>query len=80
MTQVGGNFGQKEVCPVCKTGINDQRHLLECFTLKLKIPELTQVGSNIYDDMYEEDPTKVIKVSQLVHKSFKKREIILDQK
>ena len=79
MIQVGGNFGQKEVCPVCKTGFNDQRHLLECSTLKLKIPELTQVGFN-YDDIYEEDPALITNISQLVHKTFKKREIILDQK
>ena len=63
MIKVGGNFGQKEVCPVCKSGSNDQQHLLECSTLKLNIPELIQVGSK-YDDIYEEDPTQVTNISQ----------------
>ena len=74
MIQVGGNFGHKEACPLCKTDNNDQKYLLECTALKL--PDLTQIQ---YNYIYEEDSSKVIQISKLLHDSYKKREIILDK-
>ena len=78
MIQVGANFGKVEVCPVCLDGRNDQQHLLECSILKLNT-SVTQNESNSYIDIYEEDSTKVIKISEALHQLYKKREQILDK-
>lgn len=77
MIKVGDNFGNKEPCPVCNDGNNDQRHILECNMLQDEGEE--SVTDKIeYEDIYGESAAEVIKVSRLLYKFYQKRDIILE--
>ena len=79
MVQVGANFGKVEACLVCLEGSNDQSHLLQCDSL-ISSSGLIQNEFSKYVDIYEEDSTKVIDISTVLHQLYKMRENILDKK
>ena len=79
MIQVSDNFGKKEPCPICQIGNNDQQHLLECDMLKSRVPEAMNDQVE-YDDLYDENAMEVIKISKLLHTSYLKREVIMEER
>ena len=75
MVQVGHNFGNKDLCPLCHIGANDQLHLSECVVLKVSMPELMDNACDFkYEEIYGEDPAGGMNVTAMLHKSFQKRE------
>ena len=82
MIQVGDNFGRKEPCPICQEGNNNQQHLLECSYLNIRNSDSVSDESydKSYNDIYEENAEEVIKISEVLYKLYRKREVILEER
>ena len=76
MVNVGYNFGKKYRCKVCSFGNDDQENLMQCLMLKLRNPDLLQDLN--YNDTFDSDTKKQGKIGQILEKSFRIREEILN--
>ena len=72
------NFFFDKVCPVCKIGNDDQRHLLECIKIKQINPTLNV--KRTYMDIFSNDSLKVYEVGYILIKSLETRKGILTTK
>ena len=80
MVPVGGNFGNKDLCPLCNLRDDDQRHLQECLVLKIATPQLLDtINDTHYEDVYSEDSVSVMNIATKLYKSYKNRELIIDE-
>ena len=77
MALVGYNFGKKKSCPICLCGADDQPHLLQCISLKLKNADLLEKWE--YSDIFLQNTMKQKPVSLILEKSFRTRLEILDE-
>ena len=77
MVNVGYNFGNKTLCPLCKNGNDDQEHLFECVMIKINCEQLYRSIEETYEDIFSMNTEKLIKISSLCESVTKTREKLL---
>ena len=75
MVNVGHNFGNKNKCPLCKTEEDTQKHMLECFVMKLNCPEIYH-SKQTYDDIFNLNEDILVNMAELCEKAIRTREIL----
>ena len=69
-------LAKKNRSKVCSFGNDDQENLMQCLLLQLRNPDLLQDLN--YNDIFDSDTKKQGKIGQILEKSFRIREEILN--
>ena len=77
MTNVGYNFGNKTMCPLCKLGNDDQEHLFSCVIIKINCQQLYRNIEASYEDIFSLNSEKHIKIASLCENIIKTRDKLL---
>ena len=76
MTNVGFNFGNKILCPLCKLENDDQEHLFRCVMIKINCKELYNTEET-YENIFSMNSDKTIKIASICESIIKTREKLL---
>ena len=77
MTNVGFNYGNKILCPLCKLENDDQEHLFSCVVIKINCKELYRNTEETYTNIFSMNTDTIVKVASLCEKIIKTREKLL---
>ena len=77
MVNVGHNFGNKIKCPLCQQEDDTQKHLFQCFVMKLSCKEIYHMQGN-YEDIFNSKEDYLISIAKVCERAIKTREELLD--
>ena len=79
MVNVSSNSGKEQLCKLCNMEEGDsQEHTFQCIVVKLKCPELFNMSTEKYDDIFGNDTPKLIKMAKVCESVIRTREILLN--
>ena len=81
MLQVKNNFKNQHVnfqCDLCNNAEETQQHLLDCQTIIDNCEDLYNDSSVQYEDIFSQNPEKILKVTKLFAAVTKTRNILLN--
>ena len=79
ITNVGFNFGNKVLCPLCKLENYEQKHLFKCIKIKINCELLYRSIKEKYEDIFDMNIKKLVKMASLCESVLKTREKLLAQ-
>ena len=78
MINVGKNFGSDKLCPLCKLESDSQEHMINCFVMKIKSPEIFH-SSQTYQQIFNLTDKNLAGVAELCQNAVRTREILMKE-
>ena len=78
MVNVGQNFGNTKPCPFCKIDDDSQKHMMECFVMKLKNPKIFH-NDQCYENIYNLTSKNLANFAELCQQAIRTRELLMEE-
>ena len=73
MTNVGFNYGNKVLCPLCHLEEDKQEHLFKCIIIKLNNEDVYKMTEEKYEDIFSLNIDKLTSISKICESAIRTR-------